>query len=172
MTGDAPIAIRPLADHADAIPEIARWFFAEWRAIYGEETLASVQQRITTWATRGRLPTALVAVSDGQVIGTVALKVRELEFPYSPWLAGLFVIPSFRHRGVDARLVRAAEREATSLGVTRLYLYTPASQGFYERLGWSLIEQCQLPSGPVAVMSRPLASDAGPVFHGGAPSLL
>lgn len=106
------------------------------------------------------------------MIGTVALKLNELDFPCSPWLAGLFVIPSFRHKGVGALLVRAAEHEAASLGVTRLYLYTPASRGFYERLGWSLIEQCQLPTGPVALMSRPLARDAGPPFHGDAPSLL
>lgn len=61
-----------------------------------------------------------------------------------------------RHKGIGALLVRAAESEASSLGVQWLYLYTPASQGYYGHLGWSLIEHCQLPSGSVAVMGKEL----------------
>lgn len=145
------IVIHPLADHVDAIPSIAAW-----REIYGMETQASVQQRIGTWVDRNQIPTALVAVAGNQVIGTVALKERELHFSYSPWLAGLFVIPQFRRKGVGALLVGAAEREAASLGVERLYLYTPGSQAFYENLGWFALEHCQLPSGAVAVLSKQL----------------
>jgi N-acetylglutamate synthase-like GNAT family acetyltransferase len=153
------IAIRPLVDHANAIPSIAQWFYDEWREIYGVETPASVQQRIETWLTRNRIPTALVAVATNQVVGTVALKEHELQFSYSPWLAGLFVIPQLRHKGIGALLVDAAERKAASLGVNELYLYTPSSQAFYERLGWSVLERCQLPNGSVAVMSKKLRSN-------------
>jgi len=148
------IAIHALGDHADAIPSVAAWFYDEWRQIYGEETLASVRQRIETWAAGNQIPTALVAVAGNRVIGTVALKDRELHFPYSPWLAGLFVVPQFRRNGIGAQLVGAAERKAVSLGVKRLYLYTPGSQAFYEGLGWSVLELCQLLSGPIAVMSK------------------
>ena len=66
------------------------------------------------------------------------------------------MVPEYRHKGIGALLVHAAESEAASLGIQRLYLYTPASQGYYEYLGWSLIEYCQLPSGSVAVMGKEL----------------
>ena len=66
----------------------------------------------------------------------------------------MFVAPEFRRKGIGALLVRAAECEASSLGVQRLYLYTPASQGYYEHLGWSLIEHCQVPNGSVAIMGK------------------
>jgi predicted N-acetyltransferase YhbS len=150
------ITIHPLVEFAAAIPSIAAWFFEEWSSIYGEETQASVQQRIETWRTPKQIPTALVAVSESRVLGTVALKNSELQFPYSPWLAGLFVVPQFRHKGIGALLVGAAEGEAASLGVECLYLYTPVSQAFYERLGWSVVEHCKLPTGSVAVMSKRL----------------
>lgn len=71
------IAIQPLADFADAIPNIAEWFYDEWHDIYGAETQASVQLRIGTLVTRNQIPTALVAVEGCQVIGTVALKESE-----------------------------------------------------------------------------------------------
>ena len=157
------IAIHSLVDHADAVPSVAGWFFDEWREIYGEETPASVQRRIETWLTRNQIPTALVAVAGNQVVGTVALKETELQFPYSPWLAGLFVIPELRRKGIGALLVSAAEHEAASLGVEHLYLYTPVSQAFYEGLGWSAINHCHLPGGPVAVMSKRLPPN--PSFH-------
>ena len=164
MTG---IAIHPLSEYARSVPRIAAWFFEEWRSIYGEETQESVQRRIETWLTPKKIPTALVAVADNQVIGTVALKSNELQFPYTPWLSGLFVVPQFRHKGIGALLVSAAENEAASLGIEYLHLYTPVSQAFYEGLGWSLIEHCPLPSGSVAVMSkrlprRPTNHSSGP----------
>ena len=116
----AEIAGYPLVEHAAEVPRIAVWFDEEWGAIYGAETQASVNHRIETWLTRRTIPTALVAVANNQVIGTVALKQTELKFPYSPWLAGLFVVPQFRRRGIGALLVGAAEDEAASLGIERL----------------------------------------------------
>lgn len=149
------IVIRPMIEHAGAVPRIAAWFFEEWRLIYGGETQASVQRRIESWLTQRQIPTALVALSGNQVVGTVALKERELpQFPESPWLAGLYVVPEFRRHGIGALLVQAAEREAASLGVERLHLYTPGSQQFYARLGWSVLGHRLLPGGMVAVMCK------------------
>lgn len=159
------ITISPMIEYAEDVPRIAAWFFEEWRSLYGEETQTSVQQRIESWLTRKQIPTAFVAVAEGQVIGTVVLKERELQqCPYSPWLAGLFVLPPFRYKGIGALLVSAAESEAALLGVEQLYLYTPASQQFYERLGWCAVEHHQLPSGLIAVMSKRLQPN--PAFQG------
>ena len=56
--------------------------------------------------------------------------------------------------GSGALLVAAAERQASALGVLHLHLYTPASEGFYERLGWAVIDRVTLPSGTVSVMRQ------------------
>jgi GNAT superfamily N-acetyltransferase len=40
----------------------------------------------------------------------------------SPWLAGVFVAPHHRRRGVGAALVQRIIDEATGLGVEQLYL--------------------------------------------------
>lgn len=147
-----------MLEYAGEVPRIASWFFEQWHPLYDEESLASVERRIRTWLTRNQIPTALVAVYNRQVVGTVALKLRELPgLDYGPWLAGLFVLPEHRRRGIGALLVAAAEQQASALGVERLHLYTPASDDFYERLGWALITRLDLRSGTVSVMSKSLS---------------
>jgi predicted N-acetyltransferase YhbS len=146
-----------MLDYAGEVPRIASWFFEQWRSLYEQEPLASVERRIRTWLTRNQIPTALVAVHDKQVVGTVALKLRELPgLDYGPWLAGLFVVAEHRRRGIGALLVAAAERQASTLGVEQLHLYTPASEDFYERLGWAVAGRLDLRSGPVSLMSKSL----------------
>ena len=148
-------AVGPMIDYASEVPRIASWFFEQWRPLYGDESVASVERRIRTWLTRNQIPTALVAISDNDVVGTVALNDRELpDLEYGPWLAGLFVVPQNRRRGIGALLVAAAERQASALGVRHLHLYTPASESFYERLGWTVIDRVDLRSGPVSVMRK------------------
>lgn len=61
--------VHPMADYASEVPRIAAWFFEQWRSLYGDESLASVESRIRTWLTRNQIPTALVAISDDGVIG-------------------------------------------------------------------------------------------------------
>lgn len=123
----------------------------------GNQSLTSVQRRIESWLTGDRIPTALVAVCDGKVIGTAALKEKELEHvSYSPWLAGVFVLPEFRCRGVGALLIEAAEKKAKSLGVLRLFLYTPTSENYYANLGWKTVERHALASGPITIMAKEL----------------
>lgn len=151
------ISVEEMVAYATEVPRIASWFYEEWRSFYGEQSLASVQHRIESWLTRDKIPTALVAICDGQVIGTVALKEKELEqFSYSPWLAGVFVLPEFRSRGVGALLIDAAEKKAKSLGVSRLFLYTPSSETYYETLGWQTLVRHELAGEPITIMAKDL----------------
>jgi predicted N-acetyltransferase YhbS len=82
----------------------------------------------------------------------------------APWLAGVFVKPQCRGKGIGSELVRRIEAEARSLGVSTLYLYTPHTESLYERLGWSVTERCEYRNTNVVVMSKELArvyNDAG-----------
>ena len=89
-------------------------------------------------------------------------------FGKSPWLADVFVAPNHRRHRVGAALVRRAVDDATALGVRRLYLYTPNTELFYSRLGWSLVERTRYRGTDVVVMSydmcgltKPLQTIAG-----------
>ena len=60
----------------------------------------------------------------------------------SPWLKGLYVIPSARRRGYGELLVRRCQDWASSLGFGALHLFTErssAAQALYTRLGWQAI---------------------------------
>ena len=153
------IVIRDIADFSHWVPTISAWFYAEWREFYVDQTEADVRQRVASWLERDRIPTALVAVADGEVVGTVALKEREFEhLAASPWLAGLYVVPHFRKCGIGAKLLHAAENKARALGMQKLYLYTPRGQRFYGTYGWTPQQELSIGWGMVTVMEKSLWS--------------
>lgn len=145
-----------LANHLDAVPRLASWFFDEWAGLHPERTEADVVRLVAERAHTGRLPLALVAIEAGQVIGTAAIKVHDMEtrLDLTPWLAGLYVAPQWRRRGVATQLVAAVENAAAELGIGRLYLYTPAAESFYARLGWAAKENTQYRGHAVVVMEK------------------
>jgi GNAT superfamily N-acetyltransferase len=90
------------------------------------------------------IPLALVAHDGGRFLGTASLIVSDLdERPkLSPWVAAVWVEEIARGHGVGAALVDAATRACFTLGFSRAYLCArPRMTGFYERLGWTLIER-------------------------------
>jgi len=86
---------------------------------------------------------ALVAKADGEPVGTCLLVESEIEPDHdvSPWLAGLFVVPEYRRKGVGAASVRAIEDQARQRELSRVYLYTTHAVGFYKRLGWKVMDR-------------------------------
>ena len=59
----------------------------------------------------------------------------------SPWLAGVFVAPEQRRRGIGEALVERVVQETRALSILQLYLYTAGSGALYLRLGWSVVER-------------------------------
>jgi GNAT superfamily N-acetyltransferase len=148
--------IADLADHPAVIPTLAQWFHAEWSYLYPERTGADVERQIAERAQKTAIPLALVALGDDQPVGTVCLKVHDMDTrtDLTPWLAGLYVAAPWRRRGVGAALVAAIEARASELHVPTLYLYTPQSAAFYARLGWRVLEQTEYHGYPVTVMTK------------------
>ncbi len=108
-------------------------------------------------------PTAcFVAFEGGEPAGTASLVRQDLESrpDLSPWLAGVFVAPGFRGRGLATRLVRHVEAHAAAAGIPALWLYTAAADGLYARLGWQGAGQAVDPGSgkPVRLMRRELAA--------------
>jgi GNAT superfamily N-acetyltransferase len=109
----------------DAIPELAQSFAA-------------------SWGTFDNNAVALVAVVDGQAVGTVTLKSDDWRprEDLSPWLGGLFVLPEHRGRGIAGRLVAALAAEARQRGSETLYTDCHAATVLLP--GWQRIENTAL----------------------------
>jgi putative acetyltransferase len=82
----------------------------------------------------------LVAYVDGTAVGCGA--VRRLDDTTAE-LKRMYVVPSFRGRGIGRALVDALEREARQLGATKVVLETgtrlPAAVRLYEGMGYARI---------------------------------
>lgn len=105
------------------------------------------------------LPVVVVAVNDGEFVGTASL-IADDELPDAtesgPWLAAVFVNDSYRHQGIGSALVRAIEERAVKQGITEIFLYTEHGTPWYESMGWQYIRTTRLADHDVTVMSRAL----------------
>jgi len=140
-------------------PELA--LCARWRANAFSVLEASFKMELRSleqFASDQMHGVALIAKIDGEPIGTCLLAESEIEpnHDVSPWLAGLFVVPEHRRKGAGAVLVRAIEDQARERGFSRLYLYTSDAVGFYERLGWQVLDRTSWKGFDTALMVRDL----------------
>ncbi len=135
----APFRVGYLADHPGALPAVAAWLHAEWLAAIGLAP-AEAEARLRRRLNRDRVPLALVALAGDVPVGTVSLVEEEDDVPGVPppryALAGLFVPPPWRRRGVGTLLCRRAVEEARRLRLPHLLVFTPDRAAFYARRGW------------------------------------
>lgn len=145
---------------------VARWSVREWADDFPDDT---EQTYLDLYELGDRdpdaLPVVLVALGHGGAtpVGTVSL-VDDDELPDAaeagPWLAAMFVDQLHRGAGLGAALVRAAEAEATRLGIDELFLYTADAAAWYEALGWTRLRSAAFGEREVTVMRRRLAPRA------------
>jgi predicted N-acetyltransferase YhbS len=129
--------IEPLAEHAAFVPVVAAWHFGEWGHADPAGTVESWTAALAERTRRDGVPCTYVAVEGGVPVGSAALVDADMDThpEMTPWLAGVYVVPEWRGRGVGTALVRRAAARAAELGLRHLYLYS-TRPGFYARLGW------------------------------------
>lgn len=127
-----------LADHPEFVSILAPAIFEHWRAILRDETLDSRISKLQAHLNKEGLPIAWVAHDKGEVFGTAALRLSDLDGSenLSPWLGGVFVLPAHRCKGVASALSIFVEQQAWLRGHEALYLFTPNQQALYANLGW------------------------------------
>src|SRR4026208_528556 len=103
-----------LLEHPEYIPQLAQWLFDQWGSILGEKTPDARIKKLNAHMNRDQLPIAWVAHANGQLLGTAALRVHDLEGreDLTPWLGGVFVGSHFRRRGIGEALCITAENAA------------------------------------------------------------
>ncbi|GLQ09785.1 N-acetyltransferase [Devosia yakushimensis] len=135
--------ILDLNDTPDLKPIVAdRIWQAFWRP-YGA-ALSDVETALADVLAGGPFRFSLVATDGEQFLGTATaiesdLAARPL---LSPWIAALWVEPEMRGQGIAEALLKVATARLFEQGMSPVYLCAkPHMQGFYQRLGWSLMEQ-------------------------------
>lgn len=141
------------------------FFWDEWGAFYSmfQKTHNQVKAAIEERCNTDRLPLAVVAFEDTRVVGIGCLKQQDLEkrSQWSPWLAGVFVMPEYRRRAVGSQIVKRLEKEARRLNFSKLYLWTPSSEVMYSSLGWHVVEKMQHSGVLVTVMAKVIVQRQG-----------
>jgi len=137
--------IEQLAERPDLLPVVADWIYREWWTSVAGASADEVGDLLRCHLIPDRMPLTLVASLGDHPIGTATLLEHDIgteRWPdLSPWLAALYVVPEFRHRGTGATLVGAIVAKAIALGVGTLYLVTVDGEGFYSRLGWQVLSR-------------------------------
>lgn len=131
--------IESIAAEPGVVDTLAAWHHREWGELMAPWSLAEARAELAECVAANGFPATLVAFDEsGQLAGSVSLVATDApDFPeYSPWLASLYVAPSFRGRGLGKQLIDALVVHAHKLGFERLYLFTPVSPEIYRRGGW------------------------------------
>ncbi len=149
----ASLRIECVADRPELAEVVAGWHFAEWG--HSTPTLSLVDR------VQGVLAAAAgtyVAVEGDERIGTAGLVAHDMDThpDLGPWLAGVYVRPDRRRRGIAAALTRHVAERAVAEGATTLYLYTASAQSYWERVGWYRVGEEPYLGQPVTVMALDL----------------
>src|SRR5271155_5277113 len=119
-----------LANHKQFIPTLAQWHHQEWAYLRPDDSVDKRIIRLTDTArARAAVPTVVIAFADEKLFGSAMLVANDMDTraDLSPWLAGVFVAPEHRKQGIGGALVKRIVLDALSLGIDRLYLYSPNS---------------------------------------------
>ena len=154
-TGAELMTIDYLADHPEFLRPLAEWQHGEWGHLRPGDTVEARMERLGSFGERDRIPLTVVAHEEGELRGSASLIAHDMNtrMDLTPWLAGVFVAPEHRRRGIGAALVRRIVEEAAQLSVPVLYLYTVHSEKFYASLGWSLQEHTTYREQDIAIMN-------------------
>lgn len=124
-----------LSERPELLETAARWFHEKWGV-----PLSAYEESMTDALRGGPVPTWLVAMEDGKIVG--GLGVIENDFherkDLRPNVCAVFVEPECRCRGIAGRLLNEICARMKARGIDTLYLLTDHT-GFYERYGWEYL---------------------------------
>jgi GNAT superfamily N-acetyltransferase len=132
--------IEPIHHYKTHIPTIAKWHWNEWGHSDPEGSLATWMTALARKTNVDSIPTGFLALSGtAEPIGSVVLVHVDMSThpELGPWIAGLYVIPGCRGRGLGSALMQHAMGAAVQMGYMDLYLHTSTAATLYSRLGWT-----------------------------------
>lgn len=152
-----------LATEPEHIPTLAAWHHNEWAHLNPGGALEKRMAKMQCYLADGLVPSTYICKHNGQLAGSAALVESDMDTRpgLTPWLASVFVEPSFRNMGIGGRLVKHAMLQAKLAGIRNLYLFTPDRVDFYQKLGWRALSQEDYRGCAVTVMRAELHHPSG-----------
>lgn len=116
----------------------ASYFNGAWPGIHRRFYLDAIKHS----SLEGRpLPRFYLLLRNGEAIGCYGLAVNDFISRHDlyPWFVALYIDEAERGQALGAMLLEHAVKEAGKAGFSQLYLTTD-HDGYYERYGWTRIE--------------------------------
>lgn len=145
-----------LVDSQQHLPQLARWFHAEWAYLHPGHTLQDRIQELSTYLRRDLLPECYVMEdAKGNLIGSASIVNCDMDTREDlfPWLASVYVDPLRRKEGLGSKIVTATIKKAHDMGFEKLFLFTPNQAPWYAKMGWQTLERTNYHGAPVTLMS-------------------
>lgn len=139
-------AIESLAHHRRFAARVAHWYQREWGELFPELSWVD-----TFDALLGHGPgenagaRTWIALDGAQPLGAVTVVERAVDRLglHGPWLAGPWVRPEARGRGLGRALVRRAEEASARAGVGELHALAFDGAAWLSGLGWRPVGSVQ-----------------------------
>lgn len=154
------IQIESLAGHPERIDELVSWFAAEWPDYADRVGRAAIRESFENPHEPRALPQIWIAAHGSECLGTIALR-ESWDVGSSrrtPWLAGLYVRPEYRERGVGGRLVTHLVLQSGGLGYTSLFAGLRRRSSIFSEEVWPRVEELNLDGDFITIVERPLGS--------------
>ncbi len=94
------------------------------------------------YAKDNNIPFGIVMFDDNKLIGFCVFKGECLtKYPkFSPWISDVMIFDEFRGMGYGRKLIDYAKNELKNLGYDKAYLWTDKAPIFYEKLGFTYVQ--------------------------------
>lgn len=104
-----------------------------------EETLVKFKNLYTDDTS---IPFGLAMYDEDKLIGFCVLKEQCLiNYPeFTPWISDVMIFDKYRRGGNGRKLIELAKKELKSLGFNKVYLWTDKAPVFYEKLGFTYVQ--------------------------------
>lgn len=153
--------LKPLHENPEYIPELAKWFQAQWGYLHPGRQLQQVIDELSIAPGAHGLPYTYILLEGREIVGTASLIDQDMPDwldaqDLMPWLASVYVREDKRQQGYGEQLVTAVEKLAQQLSFKQIFLFSPDKANWYQKLAWSIITQTKYHGDFVTVMRKSL----------------
>ncbi len=148
-----------LADHLEAVPIVAKWYFDDSGHKIAGNSLEATCARIKGKLNKTHPPLHVLALIDERPVGVAQWKKFEMpEYPNKEhWLGSVFVAPEYRGGKIGEALAKKVASIAQTNGAKEIYLSTERLDGgLYLKAGWTPYERTISRGDDVLVMIKKL----------------
>lgn len=135
------IKIENLLLYPQHLEMVANWVYQEFGADKPDRTLNYVINRFKN-RNLDKIPLSLIALIDNECVGIISIFENDLETrpELTPWLAGLYVNPNYRCKGIADKLINGVLEICKNMNYTTVFLRTERTSDYYKKHGWTFVE--------------------------------